>query len=933
MSKPAKAPPVSNGELEHHFHSKFADVRANSDNFLYVADNFNHYADLENYCDDIRDSKQPLLLLGEKGVGKSALLANWILRRRRNKRTNQLLATASTHEFIFWHSVGVTRNSARVDVMMRRLMIDLKAKFDLNREVPLKNERLSWDLPRFIDQAAKKGTLIIVIDGINLLTSQDGSEVGLTWLPLEFPSNVRFILSVSTHIPLPDTLATQDILSEEMIFPRRPRFINELNRRQWHVLRLKPFDPSLSRTIVQQYVSKSLHTQPGSVVKSNSFITSLPAEDTPEALPGAIGLLLFQSQVEDIVRHKASSTPQYLRLLLQAVHQAVDCGFSLWNILEAWLLAPSHTEMLRLVLHSFEEGHICDATVKRSAQQRSSRAGGITALRLLYPHHPNLFTDGKISSSHGNSLLNVLTEGELAARGSGTLQTVAPQSMLGSLGDPHWIATFDEVKIKLQNSFSGFQSSIEKAGMGSLKDMKRLSIRGLTEKEVAGFGGAISADPSDMFVASAGRAMQADGFELNSVSHLNEAPAALVDDQSSVRKVPNAKGILVKRMSLLHLQEYDSDSEPEEAAKLMPKYLMGGNSVQGLGSTLGNALALLYTSYCGLTENELWNLLLNLEKKETDASRSPDITIVESSLIMSCYTIRGSLEDTWRTTDIHKTGIISRQQFDAGFLKVNPTLTEDGIHCLLKLSGSSNSNRGNRIDYKRFLKSIVDLDRRLKHKENSSRLAPLQVEEISDGPPFVQGDDESYASLGPLIEGSLLSVLQCVGVLRSTDFGVLVLPLNEENLREVVLQEFVIPRGGLEYWHNVLSSYFLRLPSNLRRSEELPWHLEFTLKWVTLRDMLADLRTFEIMLHSDLINDLLRYWRLLTQGPLYTRQVPDKDRKLNDQTKLEHFRSPPKQTEISLRPSDSSVKRQMQDEKVLYFGFSAYTARRNYFLR
>jgi hypothetical protein len=111
-------------------------------------------------------------------------------------------------------------------------MTELKNRFDLQREVPVKNERLSWDLPRFLDQASKKGGVIIVIDGINYLTSEDGTEIGLTWLPLEIPPNVRIIVSVSIHTPLPEVYSMQEILTEDMIHPKRPRFVNELNRRQ-----------------------------------------------------------------------------------------------------------------------------------------------------------------------------------------------------------------------------------------------------------------------------------------------------------------------------------------------------------------------------------------------------------------------------------------------------------------------------------------------------------------------------------------------------------------------------------------------------------------------------------------------------------------------------------------------------------------------------
>lgn len=51
-------------------------------------------------------------------------------------------------------------------------MRDLKRRFDIAREVPFNHAQLSWDLPRFLELASRKGKVIIVIDGIQRLTSQ-----------------------------------------------------------------------------------------------------------------------------------------------------------------------------------------------------------------------------------------------------------------------------------------------------------------------------------------------------------------------------------------------------------------------------------------------------------------------------------------------------------------------------------------------------------------------------------------------------------------------------------------------------------------------------------------------------------------------------------------------------------------------------------------
>jgi Cdc6-like AAA superfamily ATPase len=181
------------GLLEPHIHKVFAQERVPGEDFVYKqsTEMFNI---LEDFCDDqtIHEPRPPLLILGDSGSGKSALLANWLQRRQRN-----MTRSRAAEDFVFWHAVGCTRQSMDINNLMRRLMSDLKARFELSRDVPLTQSRLSWDLPRFLELASKKGKAIIVLDGLHRLESNEG-ETNLSWLPLEFPPNVRIVLSATS---------------------------------------------------------------------------------------------------------------------------------------------------------------------------------------------------------------------------------------------------------------------------------------------------------------------------------------------------------------------------------------------------------------------------------------------------------------------------------------------------------------------------------------------------------------------------------------------------------------------------------------------------------------------------------------------------------------------------------------------------------------
>ena len=61
------------GNLEHHIHSIFAKTRVPGEDFVYMP-SYDLFNALDNYCDDatIHEPKDPLLIVGEAGSGKSA---------------------------------------------------------------------------------------------------------------------------------------------------------------------------------------------------------------------------------------------------------------------------------------------------------------------------------------------------------------------------------------------------------------------------------------------------------------------------------------------------------------------------------------------------------------------------------------------------------------------------------------------------------------------------------------------------------------------------------------------------------------------------------------------------------------------------------------------------------------------------------------------
>jgi hypothetical protein len=58
-----------------------------------------------------------------------------------------------------------------------------------------KEQKLSWEFMRAIESGARKGRVILVIDGVECLESRMFSR--MKWLALQFPPAVRIILSIT----------------------------------------------------------------------------------------------------------------------------------------------------------------------------------------------------------------------------------------------------------------------------------------------------------------------------------------------------------------------------------------------------------------------------------------------------------------------------------------------------------------------------------------------------------------------------------------------------------------------------------------------------------------------------------------------------------------------------------------------------------------
>lgn len=173
----------------------------------------------------------PLVVLGESGVGKSALLANWAGHYLESHKNAHLLM----------HFIGASPYSANWAGMLRRIMGELKRRFGIQQDIPDKPDQLRQAFANFLSMAStsaekNKEKIILILDALNQLEDQDQAP-DLVWLPPVIPSNVRMIVST---------------------LPGRP--LEELKRRGWPRMEVATLDES-ERTEFIRFYLKELYSK------------------------------------------------------------------------------------------------------------------------------------------------------------------------------------------------------------------------------------------------------------------------------------------------------------------------------------------------------------------------------------------------------------------------------------------------------------------------------------------------------------------------------------------------------------------------------------------------------------------------------------------------------------------------------------------------
>ena len=183
----------------------------------------NYLASLDAF---IREDRRTVLIRGESGGGKSALVANWL----------QQFRQAQPKAQVFVHHLGSTNDAGEPTKLVRRWIQELARVLGEEAKLPGEPDKLYEELPLWLAKASahtqQHGTRwVIVLDALDKL--REGRD--LRWLPSFLPAGVQLIASCLTG----------DVLTAAQ---RRLTWEQEIE--------VRPLEKSDQQHLIQKYLSK-----------------------------------------------------------------------------------------------------------------------------------------------------------------------------------------------------------------------------------------------------------------------------------------------------------------------------------------------------------------------------------------------------------------------------------------------------------------------------------------------------------------------------------------------------------------------------------------------------------------------------------------------------------------------------------------------------
>ena len=236
--------------------------------------------DFDRLNEFLRNDEHHLVVTGASGMGKSALIANWLKELEKQK---------DCPYNIIYHFVGNTFGGNSREEILQHLSDEMFDLYD-GLEVQLgNNESPEEKAQRYMTEAVQKGKpMLIVIDGINQITERDNAKL-LNWLP-QSPEKVKYLFST-----LRDDATMQTFIRREYpIYTVEP--LNDEQRSRFVVEYLK----KVGKRLDENQLSRILHdSENGNTLVLKTLLDELICFGSYEHLNERIDYYLSATSISD----------------------------------------------------------------------------------------------------------------------------------------------------------------------------------------------------------------------------------------------------------------------------------------------------------------------------------------------------------------------------------------------------------------------------------------------------------------------------------------------------------------------------------------------------------------------------------------------------------------------------------------------------------
>ena len=273
----------------------------------------------ERFDAHVAGSGNPLVVSGDPGIGKSALLANWLLRYRE----------AHPEDHVIVHLCGASPASSTAYGLAGRLLAEIGALRGISYPAATLAQRaqgLRFVLPVVAQDEAER--IVLIVDGLDKLADR-GDDLNLDWLPREYPPQVRVIVTSAGG-----------------------KSLEALRRRQWPTVTLEALEPGERLTLIDRYLRE-------------------------------FGQVLEADLAEQIVQTGASGNPLYLRTLLDEMRLIAtpdELRTDLPRLLEAETVPELFEIILTRLENRYEER--CPGLLRNAMGLLSSARYGLSESEL-----------------------------------------------------------------------------------------------------------------------------------------------------------------------------------------------------------------------------------------------------------------------------------------------------------------------------------------------------------------------------------------------------------------------------------------------------------------------------------------------------------------------------------------------------------------------